>query len=145
MNSRLVTVAFAMIALAPSTARCELFDIGLFNGTDRRLQLLIDYSSGRHIDWALAPRESILMRRGFGEHITRVSVSGGQQTYDVDALRRSSFGRRHDLWLYFSRGHIRVITNDERRSLEHPDKRPNQAMQRTADPSLCLDLRACEH
>ena len=70
--------------LLPSTARSfNLIDIGLFNGTTRRLQLSIDYSTRRRIDWSLAAGESVLMTRGFGEHITRVTVPRTHQTYDA--------------------------------------------------------------
>jgi hypothetical protein len=120
MRVRQFFLIAAVITLVSSAARCfELTDIGLLNGTGRRLQLLIDYSGGRRIDWAIAPGGSILMTRGFGEHITRVTVAGTRQTYDVAALRQSSLGDRHDLWLYFSGGHIRPITGDEKRALEH--------------------------
>ncbi len=64
--------------------------------TSGRLRLFIDYSSGRRIDWSLAPGESILMTRGFGEHITRVTVEGPRHTYDVAALRESKVGRQRD-------------------------------------------------
>ena len=66
------------------------------------------------------------MTRGFGEHITRVSVAGRQQTYDVASLRQTILGHRRDLWLYFSRHRISVITDDEKRAFEHAQRRPNQ-------------------
>jgi len=79
MHAKLASVIFALVAFVPSTASCfELIDIGLFNGTGRQLQLRIDYSNGRRIDWILLPGKSILITRGFGEHITRVSVAGRQ-------------------------------------------------------------------
>jgi hypothetical protein len=133
MHARSVCTALGIISLLPSTARSfNLIDIGLLNGTSRRLQLMIDYSSGRRIDWTLGPRKSILMTRGFGEHITRVTVAGARQIYDVAALRRSSLGKRRDLWLYFSADRIRVITGDEKRALEDAHPRPNQSLQPTA-------------
>jgi hypothetical protein len=127
MHAKLASVIFALVAFVPSTASCfELIDIGLFNGTGRQLQLRIDYSNGRRIDWILLPGKSILMTRGFGDHITRVSVAGRQQTYDVASLRQTILGHRRDLWLYFSRHRISVITDDEKRALEHAQRRPNQ-------------------
>src|SRR5207248_3576229 len=133
MHAKSICTAVAIVSFLPSTARSfNLVDIGLFNGSSHRLQLLIDYSSGRRTDWTLAPRKSILMTRGFGEHITRVTVAGARQIYDVAALRRSSLGRRRDLWLYFSGDRIRVITGDEKRALEDAPSRPNQSLQPTA-------------
>jgi len=95
-------------------------------------QLGANYSSGSitataaALIWILLPGKSILMTRGFGEHITRVSVAGRQQTYDVASLRQTILGHRRDLWLYFSRHRISVITDDEKRALEHAQRRPNQ-------------------
>src|SRR5262245_59708060 len=132
MDARSVCTALAIISLLPSTARCfNLVDIGLVNDTSRLLKLMIEYNNGRRIDWTLAPRKSILMTRGLGEHITRVTVAGGRQTYDVAALRRSSLGKRRDLWLSFSADRIRVITDDEKRALENAQLTPNQSLEPT--------------
>jgi len=113
-----------LLLLVPTLGHCfNLFDIGLVNGQKARLDLTIEYSNGRRIDISLKAGKSLLMTRGIGEHITKITVSGrggSAATYDVARLRqRAETTRRKGEWLYFDGSGTRVISSAEKHALEH--------------------------
>ena len=113
-----------LLSAVPSIGHCfiDLLDIGLVNAQKTSLGLIIEFSNGRQIDVHLEAGKSLLMRRGFGEHITKVIVrqpKDSARVYDLAELRaRTAEKRRHGEWLYISGVRTRLISSDEKHALE---------------------------
>jgi len=117
-------LSVVLVLLLPTVGHCfiDLFDIGLVNAQKASVVVVVEYNKGRSADIHLDPGKSLITRRGFGEHITKVTVrTTGQaaRTYDLAELRKGATHNGHGgEWLYISGDRTRIISSEKKHQLE---------------------------